>query len=128
MSRVRAKDTKPEIEVRGFLHAAGLRYRLHAPDLPGKPDLVFSSRRIALFVHGCFWHRHEDPDCRLARMPKSRHDFWEPKLRANAERDARNTAALAAAGWKVMVVWECGIAREGSLPALVIAIRSTPKQ
>jgi DNA mismatch endonuclease (patch repair protein) len=128
MSRVRGKDTKPEIKVRRFLHAAGLRYRLHAADLPGKPDLVFPSRRIALFVHGCFWHRHDDPDCRLARMPKSRHDFWEPKLRTNAERDARNVVALTATGWRVMVVWECGIARAGSLEALANAIRSSPER
>jgi DNA mismatch endonuclease (patch repair protein) len=126
MSRVRGKDTKPEIKVRRFLHAAGLRYRLHAADLPGKPDLVFPSRRIALFVHGCFWHRHDDPDCRLARMPKSRLDFWEPKLRANVERDARNADALADAGWRVMVVWECALADDDRLEKIFREIHTTP--
>src|SRR5689334_15582438 len=76
MARVRGKDTKPEMRVRRALHAAGLRFRLHARDLPGRPDIVFRSRRIAVFVHGCFWHRHADPSCKLARLPKTRVGFW----------------------------------------------------
>lgn len=107
MARVRGRDTKPEIRVRRALHAAGLRYRLHAKGLPGRPDLILPSRRIAVFVHGCFWHRHPDPECKLARLPKSRLDFWLPKLEGNRARDERNKAALEALGWKVIEIWEC---------------------
>lgn len=87
----------------------GYRYRLHKKDLPGKPDLVFSSRKKVIFVHGCFWHRHADPNCRLARLPKSRLDFWLPKLVSNAERDAKTQERLEAMGWQVMVLWECQV-------------------
>lgn len=109
MSRIRGRDTKPEMRVRKALHAAGLRYRLHAGDLPGKPDLVFRSRRIALFVHGCFWHQHPDPNCKLSRMPKSKLDFWRPKLEGNRLRDEKTRSALEARGWTVVEVWECQI-------------------
>ncbi|WP_446741961.1 very short patch repair endonuclease [Silvibacterium acidisoli] len=105
MSRVRAKDSKPEMAVRKLVFAAGYRYRLHGRKLPGCPDLVFKGRNKVIFVHGCFWHRHEN--CALARMPKSRLDFWEPKLQANKERDARNTELLMRDGWKVLTIWEC---------------------
>ena len=87
MRAVRSRDTAPEMAVRRFLHAAGLRYRLHDRRLPGVPDLVFPSRRVALFVHGCFWHRH--PGCRYASTPKSRQEYWLPKFKANVERDAK---------------------------------------
>ncbi len=107
MALIRHKNTKPELRVRRFLHGAGLRYRLHAKDLPGRPDLVFPARKIVVFVHGCFWHRHPDPECKLARLPKSRLDFWRPKLDENAARDCRNVLALEAAGWRVMIIWEC---------------------
>lgn len=105
MSRVRGRDTKPEMRVRRALHATGLRYRLQAKELPGRPDIVFRGARVAVFVHGCFWHRH--PGCAHARMPKSRLDFWEPKLTANAERDRRHIEKLEAAGWRIVTVWEC---------------------
>lgn len=105
MALVRSTDTGPELAVRRLLHGMGYRYRLHARDLPGKPDLVFRSRRCVIFVHGCFWHRHEG--CSLARMPKSRVDFWEAKLESNRVRDAREVASLKKAGWRVFVVWEC---------------------
>ncbi|WP_454826717.1 very short patch repair endonuclease [Paraburkholderia xenovorans] len=95
------------MRVRRTLHAAGLRYRLHAADLPGKPDLVFRGRRIALFVHGCFWHQHPDPNCKLARMPKSKLDFWRPKLEGNRMRDEKIRSTLEACGWTVVEVWEC---------------------
>jgi DNA mismatch endonuclease (patch repair protein) len=85
----------------------GYRYRLHRRGLPGNPDIVFGARRKAIFVHGCFWHRHSDPNCRLARLPKSKRDFWIPKLEANRVRDQRNQQALIADGWQVLVVWEC---------------------
>jgi DNA mismatch endonuclease (patch repair protein) len=107
MSRVRAKDTKPELMVRRLVHGMGYRYRLHDRRLPGSPDLVFRGRRKVIFVHGCFWHRHPDPTCKLARMPKSRQDFWEPKLEGNRERDERTHRELDRQGWKQMVVWEC---------------------
>lgn len=107
MSRVGAKDTQPEWRVRSLLHAMGYRYRLHARDLPGRPDIVFRKRRKVIFVHGCFWHRHDDPACRLARLPKSRVDFWEAKLTGNAERDKRVVKVLESSGWQVLIVWEC---------------------
>jgi DNA mismatch endonuclease (patch repair protein) len=125
MARVRNKDTKPELKVRKALHAAGLRFRLQARDLPGRPDIVFRSRRIAIFVHGCFWHRHPDPSCKLARMPKSRSEFWEPKLTANAARDERNARALKALGWRVELLWECDLGAE-ALAGLVKRVRDTP--
>ena len=105
MGRVRGKDTGPEMTVRRLAHGLGYRYRLHARDLPGRPDLVFRPRRKVIFVHGCFWHRHKG--CALARMPKSREDFWREKLEGNAKRDARNERALRREGWGVMTVWEC---------------------
>lgn len=107
MSGIRGKNTQPEMLVRRLLHAMGYRYRLHARELPGRSDIVFRSRRLAIFVHGCFWHRHPDPECRLARMPKSRVDFWQPKLEGNRVRDEANVTALERMGWKVLLVWEC---------------------
>jgi DNA mismatch endonuclease (patch repair protein) len=109
MARVRAKNTKPEMMVRRLVHGMGYRYRLHRRDLPGCPDLVFPRLRKAVFVHGCFWHRHPDPECKLARLPKSRLDFWLPKLEGNRRRDEANQAALLALGWRFLVIWECEI-------------------
>jgi len=105
MALVRGKDTKPELLVRRLVHGLGYRYRLHRRDLPGTPDLVFPARRRVIFVHGCFWHRHIDGA--LARLPKSRIDFWLPKLEGNVERDARNLHELRKLGWGVMTIWEC---------------------
>lgn len=119
MSRVRAKNTRPEMVVRRMLHAAGYRYRLHASDLPGKPDLVFASRRKVVFVNGCFWHRHRD--CALARLPKSRTEFWTEKLERNRERDERNVAALRQQGWEVLTVWECEVRDPAVLMPRVVA-------
>ena len=123
MARIRAKNTKPEMRVRRFLHAAGLRFRLHARSLPGTPDMVFPSRRVAVAVRGCFWHRHPDPGCKLARLPKSRLDFWLPKLEGNRERDLRQEAELAAMGWTLHVIWECQVGDEDRLNGLACAIR-----
>lgn len=118
MSRIRGKDTAPELVLRRFLHAGGYRYRLHDRRLPGRPDIVFPARRKIIFMHGCFWHRHDG--CRLASIPKSRVDFWTTKFRTNVERDARNEVDLAARGWKVMVVWECEVRHLAELgPRLV---------
>lgn len=105
MSRIRGKDTKPEMRVRRLVHGMGYRYRLHAKELPGCPDLVFRPRRKAIFVHGCFWHRH--PGCSANRIPKTRPDYWRAKLDRNVERDRQNEAALKADGWSVLVIWEC---------------------
>ncbi|WP_244662006.1 very short patch repair endonuclease [Mesorhizobium huakuii] len=115
MSRVRAKDTKPEIAVRCLVHGLGYRYRLHRQDLPGKPDLVFASRRAAIFVHGCFWHRHPDPACKLTRMPKSRVEFWGPKLSRNRQHDIEVEELLKEAGWRVLTLWECQLRDRASL-------------
>lgn len=105
MSRVRATNTRPELRVRKLIFALGFRYRLHAKDLPGHPDIVFRKLGKVIFVHGCFWHRHTS--CLLARMPKSRLDFWLPKLEGNKKRDGRNKRALQREGWKVLTIWEC---------------------
>ncbi len=115
MSRIRGKDTSPEIAVRRLVHALGYRYRLHGGKLPGRPDLVFGKRHKVIFVHGCFWHRHPDPSCKLARLPKSRLDFWRPKLEANRARDMRNEVSLRASGWKCLVVWECELGSRAPL-------------
>jgi DNA mismatch endonuclease (patch repair protein) len=119
MAKVRGRDTKPELAVRRRLHAMGYRYRLHDKKLPGSPDLVFAGRRKALFVHGCFWHMHEG--CALARMPKSRLDFWRPKLEGNRARDAAKVSQLRELGWEVMTVWECELRDMDALVARVVA-------
>lgn len=121
MALVRNKDTKPEMIVRRLVHSMGYRFRLHRSDLPGKPDLVFPSRKAVIFVNGCFWHLHPDPNCRLARMPKSRLDFWKPKLQGNRERDERNTFSLEAAGWRVLTIWECQLDDERALASRIRA-------
>jgi DNA mismatch endonuclease (patch repair protein) len=105
MAGIRSKNTGPEMAVRKYLHAQGLRYRLHARGLPGSPDLVLPKHRVAIFVHGCFWHRHTA--CQYATTPASNAERWAVKFHANTERDARTEAALRAAGWRVIVVWEC---------------------
>ena len=109
MSRVKPTGSGAELAVRSLVHRLGYRFRLHGKDLPGKPDLVFASRRKVIFVHGCFWHRHPDPNCRLARLPKSRQDFWIPKLDGNRERDMRIERELTALGWQSLAIWECRI-------------------
>jgi DNA mismatch endonuclease (patch repair protein) len=112
MSRIRGRDTEPEKIVRRLLHGMGYRFRTHAVDLPGHPDIVFRSKRAAIFVHGCFWHRHH---CGLAYMPKSRRKFWRHKFDKNVARDMEVRKQLQAKGWRVIVVWECQL----SHPSLV---------
>lgn len=107
MRAIRSTGMKPELAVRRLVHSMGYRYRLHRKDLPGKPDLVFGPRRKVIFVHGCFWHQHSDPGCKIARMPKSKPDYWKPKLARNVERDRQHQAELEANGWSVLIVWEC---------------------
>lgn len=105
MASIRGKNTRPELLVRRGLHRVGVRFRLHVRDLPGRPDLVFPKYRAVLFVHGCFWHRHDS--CRLAYTPSANSGKWLDKFEANVERDRRQIAALQTAGWRVLVVWEC---------------------
>jgi DNA mismatch endonuclease, patch repair protein len=105
MGRVRNKDTRPELRLRRLVFSLGYRYRLHYSRLPGRPDLVFPGKRKVIFVHGCFWHRHEG--CPLCRLPKSRLDFWKPKLEGNKQRDVKNQEKLREMGWGFLVVWEC---------------------
>ena len=116
MAAVRSKHTKPELFVRRGLHARGFRFRLHRRDLPGKPDIVFPSRKCAIFVNGCFWHGHE---CSSGALPATRREYWEEKIERNKVRDARNLAELEAAGWNVMVVWECDLKRPRPLEPIV---------
>lgn len=105
MSRIRSRNTGPEMRLRSLLHGAGFRFRLHAKHLPGKPDIVLPKYRTAIFVHGCFWHRHSG--CINATTPSTRREFWQEKLDGNVRRDARNRAELEAAGWNVVTAWEC---------------------
>jgi len=105
MSRVRSKDTTPELAVRRLVFGMGYRYRLYDNRLPGRPDLVFAGRRKVVFVNGCFWHGHRG--CRYARLPRTNTDFWREKIRKNRARDRRNAALLEASGWKVLTVWQC---------------------
>ena len=118
MARVKGKHTKPEIAVRRALHRLGYRFRLHRSDLAGRPDIVLPKYKTAIFVHGCFWHRH--PNCSKASMPKTRIDFWRDKFEANVARDRRNAEALEAAGWTVLTVWECETRRSLSLAEQLI--------
>lgn len=119
MSRVRAKNTKPEMLVRKLVHRLGYRYRLHGSGLPGKPDMIFAGRRAVIFVHGCFWHQHPDPSCKLSRVPKSRPEFWLPKLEGNRARDERVLAELDRRGWRVLAIWECQVKNAEQLENMV---------
>ena len=107
MSRIRGKDTKPEIVVRSLLHAMGYRFRLHRKDLPGKPDIVLPKYNTLIFVHGCFWHRHDG--CKYAYMPKSRIEFWKKKFEGTIKRDIEHLKKLNGMGWKIQIIWECEI-------------------
>ena len=107
MSAIKSKNTKPEIAVRKLLHSMGYRFRLHRKDLPGSPDIVLPKYKTVIFVHGCFWHRHEN--CKYASTPKTRQEFWEAKFRENINRDKLNQENLSSNGWKIIIVWECEI-------------------
>jgi DNA mismatch endonuclease (patch repair protein) len=109
MSRIRCKDTQPELLVRKILHHAGFRFRLHRKDLPGKPDIVLPKYRTVVFVHGCFWHGH---NCRRASIPKSNVEFWQNKIDGNRQRDARNEKQLQQLGWRVFTIWQCEIQKK----------------
>jgi DNA mismatch endonuclease, patch repair protein len=107
MSKIRSKNTKPEKILRSLLHSAGLRFRIHRDDLPGKPDIVFPKQKLAVFVHGCFWHFHKD--CREGRIPSTNSSFWKNKLQKNIDRDTQNVKRLRKDGWKVITIRECEI-------------------
>lgn len=118
MRAIRQKDTKPELAVRKLLHALGFRFRLHRRDLPGKPDIVLPRHNAVVFVHGCFWHQHQG--CRISNVPRSRTDYWLPKLARTVQRDASAIQSLESRGWRTLVVWECEL---GDLNALEARLR-----
>jgi len=123
----RSKNTRPELRVRRLLHAMGYRFRIHGNRLPGKPDVVFPGRKKAILVHGCFWHQHDDPACKVARQPSSNTAYWSEKFARNRERDTRNLDALSAAGWSVLTVWECEIHDTSSLEKRLRKFLGPPK-
>ncbi len=107
MRRIKSKDTKPEIIVRRLVHSLGFRYRLHSKKLPGNPDIVFPKTRKVIFVHGCFWHQHDG--CKSSHIPKTRQEYWVPKLAQTVRRDRESQLKLRELGWDILVIWECGI-------------------
>jgi DNA mismatch endonuclease (patch repair protein) len=123
MSRIRSKNTRPEMIVRRLVHKIGCRYRLHSRDLPGKPDLVFASRRKVIFVNGCFWHYHRN--CHIAGMPSSNKEYWAGKLERTRARDKSNLAKLKRLGWKVKTIWECDLADLDALSSVIIRFLET---
>ncbi len=127
MSRIGSRDTGPERRIRSLLHRLGFRFSLRTTGLPGKPDIVLSSRKIAVFVHGCFWHHHRN--CSNAVIPKTRRTFWLAKLESNVRRDRKNTAALRKLGWSVFIVWECELENEPKLTRRILRrLKSTHEQ
>ena len=123
MARIRGKDTAPELAVRQLLHSQGYRFRLHRQDLPGTPDIVFPSRRKAIFVNGCFWHAH---GCPIGRPPRSRLEFWGPKLETTKFRDRRNNSALRSNGWEILTVWQCQTKAKSRLEARLRSFLGPP--
>lgn len=124
MSRIRSKDTKPELAVRKWLFARGFRYRLHDKKLPGKPDIIFTKYKTVIFVHGCFWHAHEN--CRYAVVPKSNTEYWIGKISGNVNRDFLSMKKLAELGWKIIVIWECNLRKlnfEFTMEHLMVQLR-----
>jgi DNA mismatch endonuclease, patch repair protein len=127
MASIRGQDTKPEMRVRQALHAAGLRFRLHRRDLPGRPDIVLPGRRLVIMVNGCFWHQHADPLCPIVKWPKGDQSYWVPKLARNVLRDAARRAELEALGWTVMTIWECEAVNPERLAHLVRHAQATAR-
>lgn len=125
MSLIKSKNTKPELIVRSFLHHQGLRFRLHKKDLPGQPDLVFKKFNTVIFVHGCFWHGHDDPNCKSSHIPKSNSQFWSNKIEKNQNRDKSNMEKLKTLGWRIITIWECEIKKPQILDKLLYNILAT---
>ena len=121
MSRIRSKNTQPEMIVRKMLHKNGIRYRLHVKDLPGKPDLSNKKKKFAVFVNGCFWHQHVG--CKRATIPKSNTEYWKPKLKRNIQNYQENVKKLLSSGWKVYTIWECEVKVQNKLDKLVFDIK-----
>lgn len=119
MRRIKSCDTKPEMMVRQLVHSMGYRYRLHGKNLPGKPDLVFPARQKVIFVHGCFWHQHNDQKCADSRVPKTNLKYWIPKLERNKRRDKDNRDALRAIRWRSLIIWECWIGNQPRLERMI---------
>lgn len=119
MRRIRSKDTKPEIKVRKLIFKMGYRYRLHWKKLPGKPDIVFPGRKKVIFVHGCFWHQHDNRNCNYVHKPKSRLDYWLPKLERNKQRDNENQKEIEDIGWEYLIIWECQINNTDKLREII---------
>ena len=115
MRQIKGSDTSVELAVRRMIHAMGYRFRLHDRKLPGSPDIVFASRRKVIFVHGCFWHQHPNPNCLDSRLPKSNQEYWVPKLARTQERDSSNQKKLSEMGWSILVAWECELRDPESL-------------
>ena len=126
MGRVTGKNTKPELVVRRLLYGLGYRFRLHAKDLPGRPDIVFKTRHKAIFVHGCFWHGHDG--CRKARLPSTRTEFWADKIEANRARDARKEGELRALGYDVLTLWECDLKDLATVSATLVAFLGSTRR
>lgn len=124
MQAIKAKDTRPELAVRRYLHARGYRFRLHRRDLPGNPDIVLPRYRTVIFVHGCFWHQHPSLTCRNAQVPRSNIGYWQPKLARTVARDRAAFEALEAAGWRVLTIWECETKQEEDLKSALMPLLS----
>lgn len=128
MQQIRSKNTKPEISVRKFLFSNGLRYRLHSSSLPGKPDIILKKYKTIIFIHGCFWHGHDD--CKFAKKPVTNEQFWEEKISRNKIRDMKNVDLLKNLGWNIIVVWECGLStknKNNTFKEILIAITANLK-
>lgn len=122
MSRIKSKDTKPELLVRKFLHKNGFRYRLHVKDLPGKPDIVLPKYKTIIFIHGCFWHGHEG--CTKASLPKTRTEWWTDKICKNAANDQKSEVALSKSGWKIITIWQCELKNTNWQETLLLQLAS----
>ena len=120
MRKIRSRDTALEIKIRKLLHAKGYRFRLHRNDLPGKPDIVFPSRKKVMFIHGCFWHQHQEPACPISHSPKSNLEYWIPKLTRTVVRDRLNKDHLISMGWGVLTLWECEVLKWNDLAEYVL--------
>ena len=128
MSKIKSKDTEPEILTRKFLHGEGFRFRLHRKDLPGKPDIVLPKQKSAVYVNGCFWHRPFNERCSNCRLPKTNKDFWRNKLGENVDRDHRNLKKLEIKGWNGLILWECEIKKSNSLKELKNILNNIEKK